>query len=319
MTINPLIKNVITRRMALSAIGAGAIHGAWSSSCHAAVEALQRVAPGIFVHRGHHDLANAGNQGDIANLTVVIGAASAAVIDTGGSFGVGANFLAAIRAVTDKPVRFVINTHVHPDHVLGNAAFAGLDAVFVGHHNLPRALAARGDRYVRRAEEQIGTAAAGTRVIPPGLLVETTHELDLGGRKLRLTAHPTAHTDNDLTVFDIATATLITGDLLFCEHVPTLDGSVRGWLKLLSELTKLNAARAIPGHGPAAVAWPAAAAPEQRYLETLVAEVKAAIAAGQTLSQAVETVGARERQFWQLFDEHHKRNVTAAFAELEWE
>ncbi len=136
---------------------------------------------------------------------------------------------------------------------------------------------------------------------------------------LALTAHPKAHTDNDLSVVDTQTDTLLASDLLFVRRVPALDGSLRGWLKELQALKSIRASRAVPGHGPASVDWPSSAAGLERYLNTLLTETRAAIARGVTIEEAVNVVGQTERGKWALFDDYHGRNVTQAYKELEWE
>ncbi|WP_045836316.1 quinoprotein relay system zinc metallohydrolase 2 [Hyphomicrobium sp. 99] len=278
------------------------------------------IAPGIFVHVGKYELVNRENRGDISNAVCIIGANAVAVIDTSGSYAAGKDLLEAIAEITSKPIHYVINTHMHPDHVMGNAAFKSQEVQFVGHHKLPAALYARKESYLTNARERVGdTAFAGTEIIPPTLLVKDTLDLDLGGRTLTLKARPTAHTDNDLTIFDSATGTFFLGDLLFSNHVPTLDGSIVGWLNLIPVLTQEKADRAVPGHGPKTMPWPDAIAPVERYLKVLASDVRKMIKDGKTIEEAVATAGQSERGKWALFDEHHPRNVTAAFTELEWE
>ena len=278
------------------------------------------VAPGVFVHRGQHAVFTPDNKGDISNPGFVVGTDAVAMIDTGGSPVVGRALRAAVTAVTDKPVRFVVNTHMHPDHVFGNAVFAGDGVVFAGHHKLERGLMARADRYLAINKELLGDAAfEGTKLIPPSLKVEGTETIDLGGRTLELTAHPTAHTDNDLTVKDSQTGTVFMGDLLFVDHIPTIDGSIKGWIALLGKFGESPPVRVVPGHGPAALGWAEAAGPLQRYLNTVAGDVRAMIKQGKTLGEATETAGLSEKDAWVLFEEYHKRNVSAAFAELEWE
>ena len=282
---------------------------------------IQEIAPGDYVHFGQVAMTTPENGGDIANLGIVVGANAVAVIDTGGSVAVGAALAAAVRRITDRPVRYVISTHEHPDHIFGNAAFAGPGVTFVGHRNLPAALAQRGDYYLRSYREALGAAAiAAVKIIPPTLLVNGETKLDLGDRTLMLTAWtPPAHSDCDLTVLDQATGTLFAGDLLFLRHVPVVDGSVKGWLDLLPRLAQVPAVRVVPGHGHEIGAWPQALDDERRYLSVIAADARRLIAAGVPLAHAVPLIGLSERSRWLLFDDYNARNATLAFSEFEWD
>ncbi len=279
---------------------------------------MAEVAPGNFVRHGVHEEATAGNQDGIANIGFIIGAESVAVIDPGGSRDDGDRLRASLRDRTSLPVRYVVMTHLHPDHVFGSAAFAGDHPVFVGHARMAPMLEQRGEFYRTGLAEVLGAGGAGDYV-KPDLLVADTAALDLGGRVLRLQAHPTAHTDNDLTLLDETTGTLWLGDLLFVDRAPALDGSILGWLAQIAALRDIPASRAVPGHGPVSVAWPAAAAGQERYLNGLVRDIRAILASGGDIEQAVASVGLAERDRWLLFDDYNGRNVTSAFKELEWE
>ena len=307
----------IIRRAAVLAVAV--LLGATAGRAETAALPVTEIASGIYVHNGVHEEASAANEDAIANIGFIIGDEAVAIIDPGGSFVEGSALRAAIRAHTDQPIRYVILTHVHPDHILGAAAFRDDHPDFIGHAKLPGALVQRGDYYLRRLHSALGDEANGTEVVPPTVLVSDKLDLDLGHRRLALRAHGPAHTDNDLTIFDQTTRTFWVADLLFVDRIPVIDGSLIGWLKQLDELTAIPADRAVPGHGPVSVAWPAAAEPERRYLAAVAHDTRAAIKAGIGIANAYRQVANSERGKWLLFDEYHPRNVTASYKELEWE
>ncbi|MBV9249388.1 MAG: quinoprotein relay system zinc metallohydrolase 2 [Acetobacteraceae bacterium] len=290
--------------------------GAWSEERPLP---LTEIADGDYAHFGQVALVTPVNAGDIANLGVIVGRENVAVVDTGGSVEVGRQLLAAIHAITNRPVRYVINTHEHPDHVFGNAAFSA-GPTFVGHRNLPTELAKRGTYYLRSYRDALGeNAISEVRIVPPTMLVSGETALDLGDRHIRLTAWGPAHTDCDLTVLDEATGVLFAGDLVFLQHVPVLDGSLKGWLSVLPELARLPARIVVPGHGRLVAPWPQALGEEQRYLGAIAADTRRLIAQGVPINSAIPHIGQSERSRWELFDDYNPRNATAAFSELEWE
>jgi quinoprotein relay system zinc metallohydrolase 2 len=306
---------LMVRALLLPCAGAAAAPPAASAPLPVA-----EIAAGDYAHFGLIAPTTPDNAGDIANLGIIVGQDGVAVVDTGGSVAVGRRLLAAVHGITGKPVRYVINTHDHPDHIFGNAAFDP-GATFVGHRNLPAALARRGIYYLRSFREQLGEdAITAVRILPPTLAVDGETTLDLGGRRLRLTAWtPAAHTDCDLTVLDEATGVLFAGDLVFLQHVPVVDGSLTGWLAVLPRLARLPAAIVVPGHGRLAAPWPQALDDERRYLAALARDARRLIAAGTALGPAVAEIGGSERPRWLLFDDYNARNATTAFSELEWE
>ena len=280
---------------------------------------LEEVAEGVHVYSGPHEEANLPNLGAVGNAGVVIGRDSVAVIDTGGSPEFGRRLRASIAALTDLPVSWVITTHAHPDHFFGSAAFDEDGVSFAGHRKLARALAVRGPFYFDAFERLVGAAFDGARIVAPSMEVSDEARIDLGDRVLVLNAWRTAHTDNDLTVLDLRTSTLFAGDLVFVDRLPVVDGSLRGWLEVISELRRVPAARVVPGHGPASADWPDALDAQERYLRALLGDVRREIAAGGRIESAIGRVAAEERGRWIAFDSTHPRNVTTSFTELEWE
>lgn len=275
------------------------------------------VADGIYVHRGAHADIDDPARGDSANIGFIVGENCVAVIDTGGSLATGRALRATISATTATPVCYVINTHVHFDHVLGNAAFADDDVQFIGHENLAQAMVANRDFFAAEFAAELGGPHAD-RVIAPNATVAAKQTLDLGRRSIEIEAHPVAHSNTDLTVLDRATNTLWTGDLVFMERLPIIDGKLKGWLAWISEAVTLPYERIVPGHGPVVADWPDAVAAESNYLQALLTDARAAIAAGVFLEDAMESMSRDAAAQW-LVNTRHPRNVSRAYRELEWE
>jgi quinoprotein relay system zinc metallohydrolase 2 len=282
---------------------------------------MVEIAPGNFVHYGTHAERSAENLGDNANIGFIVGDRCVLVVDAGGSRALGERLRAAVRRVTDKPVCYLVITHVHPDHFFGAAAFLEDRPEVIGHENLPRQLAARARTYMNALKRDLGDAAEGSETLPPTrtVPVSRTLEVDLGRRVVEIRAWPPAHTDNDLTVLDRATRTLWLGDLLFVEHTPVLDSNITGFLGVMQALKEIETAHFVPGHGRTKARWPDALEPQRRYFVRILEETRSAIKRKRTLMEAVEEVGLSERDNWLNFEAYHRRNVTTAYTELEWE
>ena len=110
------------------------------------------IAPGIHVRRGAYEIASAQNQDAIATVGFIVGRKSVAVVDGGGSINDGERLRRRILDVTKLPIRYVLMSHVHPDHIFGAGAFLQDKPAFVGHARLPQALAQRGEYYRERLE-----------------------------------------------------------------------------------------------------------------------------------------------------------------------
>ncbi|MEO0424301.1 MAG: quinoprotein relay system zinc metallohydrolase 2 [Pseudomonadota bacterium] len=297
--------------------------GACAGEAPCPATGLEQIGPGVYLRPGK--LGVVFEADDLANLGVVVGTDAVAVIDSGGSPAEGEALLCAIRQITELPITHLINTHVHPDHVFGNRPFieANPDLAVVGHRNLQRATAMRSASYVQNANAVRASPWQPEQVIVPpntapgddGIL-----RVDLGGRELIVTAHPTAHTDSDLSVLDTKSRTLFTGDLLFRHHLPVVDGSINGWIGVLeSWLRSASPALVVPGHGPVSESVEEAFRPNLAYLSAVRKEVRAAVARGDSIDRAQSEAATEATSGWELADHYHQRNVAAAYVELEWE
>ena len=283
---------------------------------------LIEVASGIFVHQGKHLDIDESYQGDICNIGFIIGKDGVAVIDTGGSLLVGDALKKSIKAKTSLPIKYVINTHVHLDHIYGNAVFKDPNTKFVGHANLPQAMQFRKDFYETLNLRYLKTPPEKSIQIPPSILIQENESkiFDLGERKIMVNAYAPAHTDNDVTITDLKTGTLWAGDLLFVDRTPTIDGDIHGFIEVLTQLISLDSINlVIPGHGTPTKNWQEAFKKVKNYFVTLRNDIRHSIAEDHGLRKAEETVAKSESDKWELFDVQNARNINQVYPKLEWE
>ena len=290
---------------------------------------VEQIADGVYVHIGKHENFYEGNNaGDIANIGFIIGDDSIAVIDTGGSHQIGEALRLAIKKISNKPIKYVINTHGHQDHIFGNTAFISEGAIIYGHYNLKKFLKERGSQYVRQITEA-GDKVKGTSIIfPHKIIAETSADetkkisneimLDLGNRKLLLVSHPTSHTYSDATVYDLKTKTFFVGDLVQDERTPTMDGLTKEWIKLLDKIEKVDFKIMVPGHGKIQTDN-SALKKTKTYLQVLYDDVIDALKKDIPAEKVVEIAAESEKDKWVLFDRVNPGNVVRTFMRYEWE
>ncbi len=212
---------------------------------------LTKIADNVYSYVGVKDASPASSFA--ANAGIVIGRDGVLVVDTLISAKEGERFLADIRKVTDKPIRYVVDTHTHLDHAFGNCVFARQGATVISHEADRRYLEKMGEATLKNAgtfgltPEQM----AGTTIVLPTLTFSDRLTVDLGGETVELIHRAPSHTEGSVVVYRPAKRLLFAGDILFTDFHPFMaDGDLPGWTKTLDALLAMDVERIVPGHGP---------------------------------------------------------------------
>jgi len=277
----------------------------------------QRVTEGVYVMRGVSAAPSALNGGAVINTGFIVGTEGVVVVDSGPHYRYGKAMLTAIRGVTRKPVRLLINTHAHPENVLGNRAFAERGIPVLATARTRQLMRERCPACVKNFSRQLGREwMKGTRIVLPGKTVSGSAGLSVAGLRLRLIDNGWAHTESDLSVFDEGSGVLFTGGLVYVKEIPHMrEASVKGWLKALASLGELPLRHVVPGQG-------AAGGGETLdgvlgYLRALDRFAQAALARGVDASAILAGSEMPAYADWALYAERHPLNVQRAFTELE--
>lgn len=298
--------------IALAVLAAGLALIAASAPFQYELHALP-LAEGVWMFEGSREYFTRTNGGDIANSGLIAAPDGAIVIDTGSSRRYGEALRAEVRRATGREVIAVYNTHAHPDHFLGNQAFS--DVPIAALPGTIKAIQANGNALADNLYRLVGGWMQGTLPFTPTQAAKEG-EVMVGGRKLRLIAS-SGHTDADLAIYDEATRTLFTGDLVFYQRTPaTPNADLSHWLAALDALEAIDYRILVPGHGPA-VRGPEAIAQTRDYLRWLRTSFADAAARGLTMPEVLQLPIPERFRTLAVADPEFQRTVAHLYPAVE--
>jgi len=204
---------------------------------------LQKIGPGVWAAI----VNDAGKAG--GNAGFVVGDDGVAVIDTFQDPEPAQALAAEIRKITKLPIRFVVNTHYHLDHVNGNDVFAAAGAVIVAHRNVRAWMRTENIKLLDPPVTKEKTARVASLTLP-NVVYDDRIDLYLGSRRVGVRYYP-GHTGGDSVVWVPDARVVFCGDMLWKDHIPNLiDASTAAWVATLDALPKdYGVSTWVPGHG----------------------------------------------------------------------
>ena len=275
----------------------------------------KKVADDVYCFFGALEKIAKENAGNVVNSCFVKTKEGFVVIDSGPTFSYAEQALKQMQKIENLPVKYVINTHDHDDHWLGNSFYKSQGALLLG----PRTLE---QNYVEgmqtRIQRIVGKELFGqTKIVKLDTVIENNLTLRFGGKKFEIQQPlPTAHTRGDLIVYLPKTKVLFAGDLVFNGRLTSLrDGSILGSLKALDIIDGYHAKYIITGHG---YKTDENATREFRvYLSEIKKQVLKALDEDVGMDQITKTVKMPHFQKLKLYNDVHARTVLDAYKELE--
>ena len=277
------------------------------------------LADGVYMLRGSAGTADDNNLGRIGNAGFIVGDGGVIAIDTGTSYAHGQALLAAIRTVTDKPVKLALVTHTRPEFLFGGAAFREAGIPIRTHKAMARLMAARCETCLKTLRQTVGEAPMqGTAMYKPDQEFEATHDLTLVGRPVRVLHFGHSSGPGDSAVLDVTSGVLFAGGLVDVQRVPdTQDSDLAGWKSALAALRGMPVKIVVPGHGASAPATAIAAV--QDYLTQLETRARELVAAGASLSSVPDASDQPAYESWDQYETIHRRNASIVFLRVERE
>lgn len=217
---------------------------------------LKQISEHIYVVHGLQELPDRNNNGFISNSGVILTEAGVVIIDSGGSLQVGRLIVSKLAELTDLPVIAVINTHIHGDHWLGNAAIRGVFPqvpIYAHERAIGRLRSGEAERWREIFSTMTEEVIADSVIVIPDKALSGGESLEFGNTTVKLHHTGHAHTDSDLMVEVPASRVLFTGDIvehgrLVSSDVPQ-DFNIVGQIAAIEYALRLPVDTYVPGHG----------------------------------------------------------------------
>ena len=285
------------------------------------VGAVQRtpvlVAPGVYALLGRGGEITAENGGRTANVAFIVGPLGVVVVDTGISYREGEEIIAAVRSISDRPIRLAILTHPSQEAIFGAAAFQARGIPVLAHRRSAELIAARCEKCLRNLRSVLGEEEmAATRVIEPDRLIDDDETLDLIGRPLRLITSQWSSAPGAVAVYDESTSTLMVGNLVALNRVPDLrDANAKGWRDALVRLESTHCRHLVPAYGPVGTCADIAAF--AHYFAALESLVESLLRDGVGLAELRDRCELPQFAHWDQYETLNPQNASHTYLRLE--
>ena len=274
-----------------------------------------KVSDSTHCFFGAPEVMDERNNGNMVNSCFVDVGTSYLVIDSGPTYLYAAEAYSAMKKIKNQKISYVVNTHIHDDHWLGNSYYDSIGVKIIGSSKFDGMDKEEKTRMQMRISE---AAFEKTTQVFPTIFVQDEKILNFDGIEVHIkSVNSKAHTNSDLLVYIPAFSTLFAGDLIFNDRLPSIrDGNVVNWLEALDKIRAMKMKYVIGGHGELVDAN--SLDMTYSYLSELNTKVLKLLEDGEEIGDVVNMVVMPKYKNVNFYKDIHRQNIEIAYRMLEW-
>lgn len=282
---------------------------------------VNQVSEHVYYVEGKAGIAT-DNQGFISNSGFVITQQGVVIFDALGTPSLAAKLVEEIRKITDQPIKRVVASHYHADHVYGLQVFEELGAEIIAPEGAQKYI--QSDAAKNRLEERQFSLEPwvneNTHLVLPDITVSRSTSFELGGLTFTINYLGKAHSDGDLTMLVEPDRVLFSGDIIFRKRIPFVgNADTKHWLETLTRLETGGLTALIPGHGPASHQPKSTISNTRRYLAYLREKMGAAVDEFQPFDEVYTQTDWSEFEKLPAFEAGNRINAYQVYLSMEAE